>query len=151
MEPVIIKSENGNIFALIQFFLHKTIAVKYLAGLFLITAILLMAGFIKKHIHTEVNLQQTILLAFLLYLLLEFFSPIYRHQYYTVQFLPLIFTAILSLKKWTEPVSILILTGLVLNISNTLLIPMRHTLGEFCWILAIVFIIFKKERLNNRV
>jgi hypothetical protein len=66
-----------------------------------------------------------------------------------VQFLPLLFTSILYLKKIIEPVSILIAAGLVLNITNIAAIPMQHTLGEFCWMLAFVLIIFSKNQLKH--
>jgi hypothetical protein len=144
-----IHSENGNVFILINAVMHKKISVAYLTGLFCIVVIFLMAAFIRKNMYAEINLQETVLLAFLLYLLTEFFSPVYRHQYYTVQFLPLLFTSMLNLKKLTEPVSILIAAGLVLNITNIAAIPMQHTLGEFCWMLAFALIIFSKNQLKH--
>ncbi len=88
---------------------------------------------------------QIILFGFTLYMIVELFGPITRHQYNTVQWFPLILTGILFLPGWNNGGFLLLVMGLVLNIVNFPSLPMRHTLGEFCWLTGMILLIFSSR------
>jgi hypothetical protein len=137
-----VSSENGNVFVIYRQLLKKQMPSAALYGLFGLSAILLTAAyyyFLKKY---GLSLAQTLLFGFILYLLAEVFSPIFRHQYYTVQWLPLILTGLLLVRRWRSTVFFLLLLGLLLNILNTAWIPMRHTLGEMIWFAGLLALSF---------
>jgi hypothetical protein len=73
-------------------------------------------------------------------MIVEIFNPVYRHEYNIVQWFPLVLTGLLVNKSWKSPENILIFLGLLLSIGNIAWIPMRHTVGEICWLTAILFI-----------
>jgi hypothetical protein len=144
--PTPIRSENGNLFIIYQHLFHKNIPVALPIILFLLIVLLALAGmFIKK-----INIDQMILLAFLLYLLSEFFSPIHRHQYYAVQWLPLLLSGFLLLKKWNNIPALLIIAGLLLNTFQVSFIPGKFTIGELVWAIALALIIFTKRNVTER-
>jgi hypothetical protein len=147
--PISINSENGNFFVIFQRVFNKKLSVPVLSAFFLATVVLLMTGFLLKKINYGVTIPQTILLAFLLYLLSDIFSPVHRHQYNGTQWLPLLLIGIVALNKWRNVAGILIIAGLLLNISNMALIPGQHTLGELCWVVGLALIIFSKTTVNN--
>jgi hypothetical protein len=76
---------------------------------------------------------QIILFSFLLYMIVEFFSPVTRHQYNTVQWLPLLMAGFLLVRKWTSPAFFLLMAGFVLTVFTPLWLPMRQTAGELLW------------------
>jgi hypothetical protein len=96
----------------------------------LITLLSLLASFYYVHTKNKRNLLQVLIFAFTLYMIVEIFSPVYRHQYNAVQWFPLILSALLIPAARRNPVLLLLALGLLLNIVNINWIPMRHTLGE---------------------
>ncbi|MES1221081.1 MAG: glycosyltransferase 87 family protein [Bacteroidota bacterium] len=143
--PIFINSENGNVFVIIRQLLHVKISTHGLLILFITVTLLLVTGFIYLKSNNAISLPRTVLFAFLLYMLAEIFGPVYRHQYNSVQWLPILLTGTLILKKWNEPAAILIALGLLMNFSKLTFIPMQHTMGEICWVIATLLIIFKKN------
>jgi hypothetical protein len=140
--PVADYSENGNIFVIYRHLTNKKMALNILYELTFLTVIALTGIFyyyLKKY---KLCLLQTLLFGFILYMVVEIFSPIYLRQYYTTQWLPLILSGFLLIRNWKSPAFILLALGLVLNILNTPLIPMRHTLGEICWFAALLLVSF---------
>ena len=141
--PINVYSENGNIFILYYYLTHKkiTLVVLYiLSG----SAILLMTMLFILHCKEyPVQKMQMLLFGFTLYMIIELLSPITRHQYNTVQWFPLVLCGFLVLPDWwINKISLLLFGGLVLNIVNFHWLPMRHTLGEFCWLAGMILIIF---------
>jgi hypothetical protein len=96
--------------------------------------------FINRN-HTP-QLLQILILGFTLYMVLEIFNPIHRHQYNTVQWFPVVLAGFLLTKDWKKPAILLLLLGLLLNIINTPWILMRHTVGELCWLVALLIIVY---------
>ncbi|HXB29554.1 MAG TPA: hypothetical protein VNW49_07030 [Puia sp.] len=143
--PIKVYSESGNIFILYYYITHKKIPLAWL--LFLSAGIVLSLTvyfyfYLKKY---PVQKIQILLFAFTMYMIVELFGPVTRHQYNTVQWFPLIMTGFLVLPGWISRISFLLLAGLVLNIVNFPWLPMRHTLGEFCWMTSMILIIFSSR------
>lgn len=147
--PIPIYSENGNIFVLLKTITHKKPSILLINTLLVICIVVLVSGFIYWKYTNGFYLTNTIIIAFVFFMFAEIFSLIHRHQYTTVQWLPILLTGVVVTKKWYEPAMILLLIGLILNIvTNTSLSPFIHTMGEFCWIVALLLLVFKKETNN---
>ena len=75
----------------------------------------------------------------------DFFSPIARHIYYTVQWsFPLLLAATLYKPKYNLLYGLLLL-GLVLNLIDTSYIKMEHTIGEYIWMIGFILLAFKYQ------
>lgn len=143
--PIKVYSENGNIFILYYYITHKKISIKWLFLLSACVILLLTVLFyfhLKKYPSQEI---QILLFGFTMYMIVELLSPVTRHQYNTVQWFPLILTGFLVLPGWINRISLLLLAGMVLNIVNFPWLPMRHTLGEFCWLTGMILLIFSSR------
>ncbi len=143
--PIKVYSENGNIFIMYYYITHKKIPLIWLfvstGGIILLLSVLFYFHFNKY----PPQIIQIILFGFTLYMIVELFSPITRHQYNTVQWFPLVTTGILLLPGWNNRIFLLLVAGLVLNIINFPWLPMRHTLGEFCWLTGMIMFIFSSR------
>ena len=103
--------------------------MKFIAGFTII--VFLSLYFFTRRKYDTLSLPNIALLAFCLYMISDFSSPIWRHQYYTVQWLfPLLVAATVykPANKWLYGG---LLFGLLLNIINTDYIKMEHTIGEY--------------------
>ena len=142
-DPIKIYSENGNVFVLFSNFLHRKISYPLLFILSLCCISLLTALFyfytVRKGYH---DLAGIVILGYCLYMLSDLFSPVYRHQYYTVQWIfPMLLAAAMVQSRLKWPF-VLILTGLLLNISKIGPIRMQHTLGEYLILTALILLSF---------
>ena len=140
--PIKIYSENGNIFLLYYYLTHKKMS---LAWLFFLTAsaiLILSVSFYFTSKKYPMQRMQILLFGFTIYMIVDLFSPVTRHQYNTVQWFPLVLSGFLVLPGWINKISLLLLAGLMLNIVNFSWLPMRHTLGEFCWMAAMILLVF---------
>lgn len=128
--PQYSKRENGNIFLL--FPKQFTVAQKkaLLSSLLLVCCIVLTFFFVKRG---EIDINSVFFFAIVLLLLSDFLMPVFRHQYYAVQwFFPaLLFVAINKNKQ----AMVLIFTLLVANIYCFKIIPLQFTICEFLLIL----------------
>jgi hypothetical protein len=143
--PIKVYSENGNIFILYFFLTHKKMP---LVWLFLLSAGAILTLTILFYFHCKkypAQKMQIILFGFTMYMIVELLSPVTRHQYYTVQWFPLVLAGFLVLPGWTGRISFILLAGLMLNIVNFPWLPMRHTLGEFCWLAGMLLLIFSSR------
>jgi hypothetical protein len=132
-------SENGNVFVIFKNFFHWKIAppLLFIGSLFLIAALAVLFWFYRIRKGDD-DPAAIAILAYSLYMISDLFSPIYRHQYYTVQWIfPLLLAAALVRPRWKTPFG-LMMAGLLLNISKTGFIPMQHTLGEYLILAALL-------------
>jgi len=148
--PIVTYSENGNIF---EFYLQAT--GKYmpppLLNALLAGALLtLISAFWYRYRNIPADTRLILIFGMLLYIVTEIFSPVNRHQYYTVEWFPLVLYSIPLLSGNTRIVASLLAAGLLLNICNIEWIPMRHTLGEFCWMAALLILTLKKPGVEQR-
>jgi hypothetical protein len=143
--PIKIYSENGNIFVIYYKIFHKKLPLPVLiAGLILTVCTLTILFFLHSGKYSPQSLQ-ILLFSLTLYMIAEIFNPIYRHQYNTVQWFPLVLAGFLPLTDWKNKIFILLILGLVLNIINLDWLPMRHTLGEFCWLTGLLLLVFSSH------
>jgi hypothetical protein len=143
--PVHIFSENGNVFVMARLLLHQTINTRSLvlaAGF----CMLLLAGTLwLRRRYTGIDLPAAAFAGFSLYMLSDLFSPVYRHQYYAVQWLfPLLLAAALY-KSGNRKTELLLVAGLLLNIINLSIIPMEHSIGEYIMLLAIIVLTLRRQ------
>ncbi|MFT3747362.1 MAG: hypothetical protein QM768_03560 [Agriterribacter sp.] len=136
-------SENGNFFVLIDNIFYIRLSPAFLFGssfFLIITAFVIFAWYTKNW--GTVPIINISIFGYCLYMISDLFSPVYRHQYYTVQWLmPLLVSGmIFSSKKWLSYT--LIFAGLVLNIINVPAIRMEHTMGEYIWLAAFLLLSF---------
>jgi hypothetical protein len=82
----------------------------------------------------------TAIFGFCLYMISDFLSPILRAQYYGVQwaFPLLLLAAFYDKRLWI--VYLLLLVGLLLNITNTPYLKMRHTIGELIILFTLLWL-----------
>jgi hypothetical protein len=146
--PIRVYSENGNIFYIYRLITGKKMSLILLNILLVLTITLLVGFFFFLSRKNRPLLLQTLVFAFTLYMLVDLFSPIYRHQYYTVQWFPIVLSGCLLTNEWRKPAFLLLALGLLFNIINTPWIPVRHTLGEIFWLAGLLLIVFTP--INNR-
>jgi hypothetical protein len=138
--PITIYSENGNFFVLYRILTHHKIYLSWLNFISLFTIASLLGLYYHHDKKNKGKPWQVLIFAFALYMIIEILSPVYRHQYNTVQWFPLVLAALLIPMKWRNPGLLLLALGLLLNIVNVGWIPMRHTLGEFAWLAALLYL-----------
>jgi hypothetical protein len=138
--PIAVYSENGNFFVLYRLLTHKKISLPWLNMFVLLSIGTLLALFYFVHKKYKASPAQILIFAFTLYMVIEILSPVYRHQYNAVQWLPLVLVALEIPVNRRSSVLFLMALGLLLNIENMEWIPMRHTLGEFLWLITIIWI-----------
>jgi hypothetical protein len=131
-QPLSLFSENGNVFVLVDKVFHRHLSITGMslaAG----TIILLLTAlyFLRLRDPGGSSLGNAAIMGFCLYMISDLFSPVYRHQYYTVQWIcPLLIAAALftTYRRWCY---VLLFAGLLLNIIHVDFIKMGHTLGEY--------------------
>lgn len=130
--PAKIYSENGNFFVFYRFFFHRKLPVAVLALLSVTLVTLLAAGFYVKHRPPDSPQMATAaVFGFCLFMIPDLFSPVYRHQYYTVQwFLPLMIAAANYSSRFTWEYALLLL-GFLLNCFHLPFVKMENSIGEY--------------------
>jgi hypothetical protein len=143
--PARIYSENGNFFVFYKLVFHRTLPVATLALLSFLLVVSLGALFYFHHrVPDSPQLPAAAVFGFCLFMIADLFSPIYRHQYYTVQwFLPLLIAAAnFSYRERSEYA--LLLLGLLLNCFHLPFIKMQNSIGEY----LILFILLRLSMLS---
>ncbi|HVY75265.1 MAG TPA: hypothetical protein VG890_10565 [Puia sp.] len=130
--PIPVYSECGNFFYLYNITTGRKMPLSVLNSLLLISLILLSTLFYFSYRKNAPDPMQILIFALTLYMLVEMFSPIHRHQYNTTQWFPIVLSGFLFLhhRPWLFS---LLASGLVLNIGCITWLPMRHTIGELIW------------------
>jgi hypothetical protein len=139
-----IHSENGNFFVLVNQLFHTKISVALL-NILAITIILLLftTFFIKaRKLNELLHPINIALLGYCLYMISDLFSPIHRHQYYSVQWLFPLWLAASQFNTKRRWVYFFIGLGLVLNIVNIEFVKMEHTQGEYIMLVAFLWLAF---------
>jgi hypothetical protein len=147
--PVKEHSENGNVFVFYFKIFHKKLSLLALnAGMVFTVALLSLLFYfhIRKH---PAQILQILLFGLTLYMIVELFTPIYRRQYNTVQWFPMVLTGFLLITDWKSRIFLFMIMGLILNIVNFSGLPMRHTIGEFCWLTGLLLLVFSSKGTLN--
>ncbi|HRP33680.1 MAG TPA: hypothetical protein PKV73_17410 [Agriterribacter sp.] len=135
-------SENGNFFVLVRDGLHMKLSPRFLtiSSFSLMGLLLLMFFFYRRK--TGYLLFNLVIFGFCLYMLSDLFSPIFRHQYYTVQWFFPILLAASAYSKTYKWLYFVIGLGLILNIINSPYIKMEHSIGEYIIFAALLLLAF---------
>jgi len=134
-------SENGNVFVLYRLLLHRKLSVTAL-GLLCMTVLagLTARWYCTRRSTGDRDLTRMAVFGFCLYMIADLFSPIYRHQYYTVQWIfPLLLAAVIwspQRKRWYG----VLLIGLLLSILHLPFVKMGNTIGEYLILMALLAI-----------
>ena len=136
--PIRRYSENGNVFVLINNLFHTKLSITAIAVL-AVLATFILGGLFYFSVRGANNNHPAALalMGYSLYMVTDLFSPIYRHQYYTVQWIfPVMLAAAFYTPSFKWPY-VLAAAGLLLNIINISSIKMEHTMGEYLLFLAL--------------
>ncbi|HEY4110150.1 hypothetical protein [Puia sp.] len=132
--PAPIYSENGNFFVLFNGIFHTVLSVTAMGVLALGAigiVVLLFFLRLRGQPSDKPDLAGAALLGVCLFMIADLASPIYRHQYYTVQWIfPLLLAAteFTPGRKW---IYVLLLVGLLLNCIHLPFVKMGQTIGEY--------------------
>jgi hypothetical protein len=131
-------SENGNVFVLSRLILHRSLSRMSLAVCAVIgTVVLILLYWLRVSPGYREQVTRAAIFGCCLFMIPDLFSPIYRHQYYTVQWiLPLLLAATLVStrdRRWF----IVLLGALLLDVVHLGFIKMENTIGEYAWFLTL--------------
>jgi hypothetical protein len=131
-------SENGNFFVLFRLALHRSLSTASMAVLAVVfTAGLILLYRLRLSPADRQEVPRAAIFGCCLFMIPDLFSPIYRHQYYTVQWiLPLLLAATLVSTRnirWF----VVLLVALLLNVIHLPFIKMENTIGEYGWLLTL--------------
>jgi hypothetical protein len=131
-DPVRILSENGNVFVLYRKWVGRPVPVALLgAAAVVVMSVVLWVLVLVRRRYGELAPAQVAIAGFCLYMISDLFSPIYRHAYYTVQWImPLLIAASLYRRRG-RGVYGLLLVCLLLNIVHLSFLRMGNTIGEY--------------------
>jgi hypothetical protein len=137
------KTENGNFFVIYNIITNKKLGTRILA--IMCVSLIVFSSFLflwlQKKTGFILSPAVLIIFGFCLYMLTDIFSPIYRHQYYTIQWIfpILLFFSTAAITKKYLWLVIVVLIGIFLNILRIPMVKMEHTIGEYL-IFAALFI-----------
>ncbi len=136
-------SENGNFFVVFEKFTGIRLEASTLTViLLLVLGLSTTLFFIKYKTAALLSPHYLAIFGFCLYMISDLLSPVYRHQYYTVQWLgPLLLAAAVYNGKFKLYYTIAAV-GLLLNIVNSPFIKMEHTIGEYLLLISLLLISF---------
>jgi hypothetical protein len=146
-DPVTVYSENGNAFVIYEHLFHRKLPVPVLYSLALLVIVCLAAIFYYlRRSGKALDAPHTAIFGFCLYMISDLFSPVHRHQYYTVQWL---FPLLLAAALFSRPLRsyyILLLTALLLNCVHLPIIKMGNTIGEYLMLAVLLAISLRSNR-----
>ncbi len=143
-------SENGNVFVLFEKLFHKKTNVAILS----ITSVVIMVSllaffFLNNRTRGEYSLVHIALFGYCLYMISDLFSPMWRHQYYTVQWLFPLLLAASAYKPAQRNLFIFLGFAMLMSILNIPFIKMEHTIGEYCWLGALLYYSLRMPGVNG--
>jgi len=139
-------NEPGNFFLLIRRFYPRGLNLVSLQAISMILIAGLSAGlFMRYRRNICWSLPQAAMAGYCLYMISDLFSPVYRWQYYTVQWLfPVLLAASIYLRAQRRAY-VALSAGLILNVLNIERIGMEHTIGEYIMLGSLVWLAFSRH------
>ena len=150
LHPIGRHSENGNIFVVINAVLHTKLSLGIIN---LLSAIVLvsLAGIFYLTVWRRQPATEPAMIAiigFCFYMASDLGSPVYRHQYNTVQWIfPVMLAAAVTRPSLQWP-WLMIWMGLLLNCVNLPIVKMEHTMGEYCLFAGLVALLATAKSRN---
>lgn len=139
--PFVLRSETSSIGVFSRDAFHINIPAWVIHCISLSSIASLMFIFWRRENH---NKKSSIIIVaifgFCLYMISDFLSPLFRIQYYTVQWIFPVLLLAAFYDKRLRIVYLLLLVGLLLNITNTPYLKMRHTIGELIILFTLLWL-----------
>jgi hypothetical protein len=140
--PIKQHSENGNFFVVFNKLFKTKLSLITINFLSAIALLLLTCIFYFRKWKGDFSIQQIAIMGFCLYMVSDLFSPVYRHQYYTVQWMFPLLLAIGYCRPSGKWYYLLIWIGLLLNCVNLNFLKLEHTIGEYLWLISFIALSF---------
>jgi Glycosyltransferase family 87 len=132
-------AEQGNVFEIYRKIVHRQLPVAVLAALGIACMGVAVFFFYRRYRpFTTVPPENLALFAYCLYMLADFFSPVYRRQYNTVQWIFPLLLACATYRGKNRFLILLLFVGLLLNITPAPWLKMRATIGEYLWLVVLL-------------
>lgn len=143
---ITLHSENGNLFVVVNSIFHTKLSLGTIWASS-IAALVLLTGMFYYSVRGNHHLQPAhiALMGFCLFMVTDLFSPVYRHQYYTVQWLFPVLLAAACFSPRVKWPYLLIGTGLLLNCVNIPFIKMEHTIGEYILFAGLIALVMNNK------
>ena len=139
--PFVLRSETSSIGVFSRDALHINIPAWVINFISFGSIASLMFVFWRKETRNkDLSIIIVAIFGFCLYMVSDFLSPLFRIQYYGVQWaFPLLLLAAFYDRR-LRTVYLLLLAGLLLNITNTPYLKMRHTIGELIILFTLLWL-----------
>ena len=111
----------------------------------LMLLVLLSLFYLQQKRFPELNIAIYAIFGFCLYMTVDFFSPVVRYQYYTVQWVFPVFVMAAFYNNRLRRIYVLIVLGTILNIINSPMIKMRHSMGEYLILITLLWMCLNKR------
>jgi hypothetical protein len=139
-------NEHGNFFLLFRRLYKPGLNLYTLQAISLVLIGGLSLGFVLRHRRGVAwSLPQAAIAGYCLYMISDLFSPVYRWQYYTMQWLFPVLLAWAVYHRAHRWLYFSLLGGLVLNVLNTRCIGVEHSIGEYIMLGSLVCIAFSRQ------
>lgn len=136
---LVLHSENGNVYIIYYHLFKRMLPLAWLNLLSLLSIGALLAFFfLYRKKFGLLTLPNAAMFGYCLYMVVDLFSPVLRHQYYTIEWLFPVLLAASVYKPANKWLYAGVLLGLLLNVINTDILKMEHTIGEFILLLALL-------------
>jgi len=133
-------SEHGNVFVLFEKIFHRKTNVVILSTASVLILLLLTGLFIwKRRSEDGYDPLLVAVFSFCLYMVSDLFSPVWRFQYYTLQWLCPILLVAAAWKPGQRKWFALLALALVLNVLNIPFMKMEHTIGEYLMLVVLLW------------
>jgi hypothetical protein len=118
---------------------HRKTNVAILSTASVMIMLVLLFVFIRKRWREDgYDPLSVAVFGFCLYMVSDLFSPVWRFQYYTLQWLCPVLLVASAYKPGQRKWFILLGVALVLNILNIPFVKMEHTIGEYLMLLVLL-------------
>jgi hypothetical protein len=139
--PARVYSENGNAFVIYENIFHRKMPIGLMATLAVVSvAACFLFFYFRTRPSVDPDVYRATLLGFCLFMIPDIFSPIYRHQYYTLQWVLPLMLAAGRINARQKVFYGLLLAGLLLNCFHLPLLKMQNTIGEYLILLVLLLI-----------
>jgi hypothetical protein len=145
-EPTKIYSENGNVFVLFRNIFHHQLPVAVLEMISIAVILLLTVVYALQKPWLKPDMTRAAIFGFCIYMVSDLCSPIYRHQYYTVQWLMPLLLAAAIYRRQDNISYMLLLAALLLSSIHLSFIKMENTIGEYLFMLVLLWLGFPNSR-----
>lgn len=143
--PVQWLSESSSIGIFSKQAFHITIPVWVINSIMLLSIAGLLFFWFRQNSNARAGIVLSALFGFCLYMISDFISPLWRIQYYGVQWaFPLLLLSAYYERR-LRTIYILLLAGLLLNILNAPWLKMRHTIGELIILFTLLWVCFSPK------